>query len=92
MKGLGRVLISPALHEDIDDEAVLVHRPPQPMPSAVDLQGYFVQVQLVARSAATPTQLLCEHRAELAHPLADRLIGHGHAPFCQQLLYIPQAQ
>src|SRR5207245_8028066 len=72
-EGLGRVLILPALHEDIDDEAVLVHRPPQPMPSAVDLQGYFVQVQLVVRPAATPPQLLCEHRTEPAHPLADRL-------------------
>ena len=27
-ESLVRVLISPALHQDIDDEAVLVHRPP----------------------------------------------------------------
>src|SRR5207302_9761062 len=91
-EGLGRVLISPALHEDIDDEAVLVHRPPQPMPSAVDLQRYFVQVQLVARPTATPAQLLCEHRTEPAHPLADRLVRHRHAPVRQELLHVPQAE
>src|SRR5207249_10093563 len=72
-EGFGRVLIPPALHEDVDNEAVLVHRSPQPAPSTVDLQRYFVKVQLVATSAATPAQLLREHRAEPAHPLADRL-------------------
>src|SRR5713226_4458198 len=61
-EGLGRMLIPPALHEDVDDEAVLVYRPPQPVPTAVDLQSYFVQVQLVARAAATPPQVPREHR------------------------------
>jgi len=72
------VLISPALHQDVDDEAVLVYGPPEPIPPAVDLQRYFVQMQLVAGPAATPPQLVCEHRAELAHPLADRLVAHNH--------------
>jgi hypothetical protein len=91
-ESFGHVLIPPALHEDVDDEAVLVHRPPQPVSLAIDLQRDFVQVQLIARPTATPSQLLCEHRAELAHPLADRLIAHRHPPFCQQLLHIPQAE
>src|ERR1043165_1240553 len=61
-------------------------------PLAVDLERHFVQMQLVAWSAPTPTQLLCEQRAELAHPLADRLIGDRHAPFRQEFLHIPQAE
>ena len=91
-EGFGRVLIPPALHENVDNEAVLVHRPPQPVPPAVDLQRYFVQVQLVARAASTPPQVSREYRAERAHPLADCLIGHRHAPFRQELLHVPQAE
>src|SRR6266567_5793567 len=68
--GFGRALIAPALHQDVDDEAVLINCAPQPVPSAVDLQRYFVQMQLVARPATMPPQLLGEHWTELAHPLA----------------------
>ncbi len=91
-EGFRSVLIPAVLYEDVDDEAVLVHSPPQPVPPAVDLQRDFVQVQLVARATATPPQLLRVYRAKRAHPLADRLVGHRHAPFCQELLYIPQAE
>src|SRR4030088_2049266 len=56
-EGFGCMLIPPALYEDVDNEAVLVYRTPQPVPPAVDLQRYFVQVQFVARAAATSPQV-----------------------------------
>src|SRR5215470_5648326 len=53
---LGRLLITPPLDEDIEDGVVLNHRAPQVMALTVDGQKHFIQVPLISRLRATPTQ------------------------------------
>jgi hypothetical protein len=43
------LLVAPALHENVQDGNVLIHRPPQIMPFFVDYENDFVQVPLVTR-------------------------------------------
>ena len=43
---LGRFLVSAALHEDIQDVAILVHCSPEVMEASVDLYEHFIQVVL----------------------------------------------
>lgn len=45
---LGRVLVPPALHENIQDVAVLIHRPPQIVTFAVNSEKDLIQMPLVA--------------------------------------------
>ena len=72
MKASAALLIPSALYENVDDKAVLVHRPPQPVPSAVDLQRYFVQADL--RRALEQHEFVVHYQPVLA--LADeRIIG-----------------
>jgi hypothetical protein len=53
-------LISPALDENIQHMAVLVHGAPEVMPLTVDRQKHLVEVPLVAPPRAPATQLTCK--------------------------------
>src|SRR5262249_32486547 len=46
---LGRVLVAPALHQNIQDVVVLIHSPPQVMPLTMDREKHLIQVPRVAR-------------------------------------------
>jgi hypothetical protein len=59
--------------------AVLVHRAPEVVGLAVDLDEYLVEVPFVARSGPAPRQPVGECLAELGAPLPDRLVG-DHDP------------
>src|SRR5215212_2911518 len=49
-QALGGLLVAPALDENVEHEAILVHCAPEPVPLAPDRQAHFVQVPLVARA------------------------------------------
>ena len=50
-QALGRFGIAAALHENVQDEAVLIHGAPQPVLLAPDLDDYLIEVALVAKLA-----------------------------------------
>ena len=49
---LRRFLVPPSLHQDIEDIAVLIHRPPEVMSFAMNSEEDLVQVPFVARPGA----------------------------------------
>ena len=52
-KAFGRLLITPRLDQDVQNDAALIDRPPQPVAFAADLQRHFVQVPLIARPCSS---------------------------------------
>src|SRR5262249_228633 len=79
------------LHQDVEDQALLVHRPPQPVPLPLDLQHHLVQMPLVTWSGAPPTQPVSEGLAELPAPPADRLVADRDPPLREDLLRVAVA-
>src|SRR5215831_18444260 len=49
------LFIAPALHQNIEDIVVLVHRPPQVMPLTMNGEKHLIQVPLVTWLRATAT-------------------------------------
>jgi hypothetical protein len=89
---LGGICVPPILHQDVEHDAVLVHRTPEIVQLTVDPDEHLIQVPDVAWSWPAPAEPLGELRPELSAPSADALVGHKHAPFGQDQLDIPQAQ
>jgi hypothetical protein len=78
------------LHEDVDDEAMLVYRPRRPVPPADDLQSDFVHVQLVTGRRQPRRRSRPNTGPNVrTHWLISSWVT---TPFCQKLLYIPQAE
>ena len=89
---LRRLLVPPALHEDIEDITVLVDGPPQIVALAMDGQKDLIQVPLVSRSGTPTAQLIGIGLPELSAPIAHRFIGQDDATCGHQLFDIPVAQ
>ncbi len=89
---LGSGLIAPGLHQDIEHGAVLVDGAPQIVLRAVDLDEDLVEMPLVAGPWPLPPERIGVALAELAAPLADRLVAQDHAPLGQELLHVAIAQ
>src|ERR1700730_8548724 len=81
-----------ALDQDIKNEALLVHRTPEPMPLPGDADDDLIEVPLVATARRSPTDAAGEFPAEFQAPLPDRLVGHRDAAGGQHLLEHAQAQ
>jgi hypothetical protein len=88
-----RVLfIAPALHQNIEDIVVLVHRPPQVMPLTMNGEKHLIQVPLVTWLRATATQPIGVVLPKFPTPFADRFVGHDDAAFEQEFLHVAVAQ
>jgi hypothetical protein len=70
----------------------LIYCPPQIVMLTLDCQKHLIQVPLIAGPRTAATELIGVLLTELATPLANRLIRHGHATFTQELFHIPDAQ
>jgi hypothetical protein len=88
----GRLLPSPLLYQDIRHVAVLVHRPPEIMPFAVDREKDFIQMPLVARARSATTELVGIGLAELPAPVPHGFVGQGDPACSHQLLGVPIAE
>ena len=86
------VFVSPPLHENIQDVAVLIDRPLQVVALAMDGQKDLIQVPFVAWSGTPAAQLVGIGPPKLPAPVAYRLIRQNDATFRHQLLDIPVAQ
>src|SRR6201981_1702997 len=91
-QALGGLLVATALHEDVENEPLLVDRAPEPMLLANDGDNDFIQVPLVAALGRAPTNAVGELAAKFQTPLPDRLIGHRDAASRQHLLNHAKAE
>jgi hypothetical protein len=89
---LGRGFVTATLHQDIEHVPVLIHRPPEVVPVAVDAEKDFVQMPCVTRAGASTTQLIRICLAKLATPLADGFVRDVDPACEQQLLHVTVAQ
>ena len=76
--------IPTVLHQDVEHDAVLVHRAPEIVQLAVDLQEHLIKVPGVARLRSALTELAGEVGAELEAPLSDALVADDDAPLGEE--------
>jgi hypothetical protein len=91
-ESLRRLLVPPALHQDIEDMAVLIDGPPQIMPRAINREEHPVQVPLVAGSGTPAPELIGIGLPELQASLPNGLRGHDNPTGEQELFHIAVAQ
>ena len=70
-KVLGGLGIAVSLEQDIEHEAVLADRPPQPMSDPVHTGANLVQKPPITPTGFPVTQAICEEWAELDGPFAE---------------------
>jgi hypothetical protein len=80
------------LYENIQDVAILIDRPLQIMPFAVDVEKDFIEVPFITRSRAPAAELMGIRLPKFSTPRPHRLIGEDDAAFGHQLFNISVAQ
>ena len=88
----GRGLVPPALDQDVQHLAFVVHRSPEVHPLAGDAHRHLIEVPARARPCAALPKAPGDGRAELQHPAPDRLVGDVEPSFGQQVLDIAEAE
>ena len=91
-QSFSRFLVPPALHQDIEHEAISIHRAPEVMVLAGDGEDDLVEMPLVAPARFTATQVVGDVPTEFQAPLADRFVADRNATGHQHLFNHPQAQ
>src|SRR4051794_14143081 len=91
-QALGGALITPALDQYVEYEAVLVDRAPQPVLLAGNFEGDLIQMPFVSGTGQTPPDLVGDVLAELERPLPHALMAHDDAARGQHLLDHAQAE
>src|SRR4030095_15099167 len=84
--------VAAALHQDIEHSPVLIHRPPEIVPFAVDRQEDLIQMPLVTGSGTPAAKLIRILLPKLAAPLADGFVHHTDRMRKEQLFHIPVAK
>jgi len=69
----GRLCVSPRLNEDVEHDAVLIHRTPKAMLHTLYSDEHFIEVPLVAGSWPTASQAARERLAKFLAPAPDGL-------------------
>lgn len=86
------MFIGPALHQDINRVAILIHRPPQILPFPLDDHKDFVDVPGIAQASLPFFEFVSIARTKLLTPLANSFIGDGDPSFGKKLFHFPEAQ
>src|SRR5439155_23158969 len=86
-KPLGSLLVAAALDQDIEHDAGLVDRSPQPMLHPGNLEHDLIQMPLVANPRKATTDLIGELLAEFARPLPHGFVADDDAAGSEQLLH-----
>ncbi|WP_240154510.1 MULTISPECIES: hypothetical protein [unclassified Burkholderia] len=89
---LGRRGIAPALHQDIQHGAVLIHGPPQPVHFAADRYHRLVEMPLVASRSCRCANTPGNDQAEFRRLAAGRFVREHDAADRQHFLDHPQVQ
>src|SRR5215203_3944961 len=78
-QALGGALITPALDQHVEHDAVLIDRTPQPVLLAGDLYRNLIQMPFVSGRRQPPPDLVGECLAELERPLPHTLVADDDA-------------
>jgi hypothetical protein len=84
--------VSAALHEDIQNCAVMIHRPPQIVRFPIDVQEDLIEVPRIAGLSSAPTELVGILLTEFQAPLSHGFVAHDDATFRQQFLHVTVAE
>ena len=79
------------LHKDIEDNAVLIHRSPEVVSDAVDLQENFIQMPFITSSSTSSPEAIGIFLTEFVAPAPDRFVANHHTTCGHHLFYIPKA-
>ena len=71
--------VSSTLHQNIENEAMLVDRAPKPVGLARDRDDDFIQMPFVAARRSTLADLVGKRATEFVRPLAHRLVAHANS-------------
>src|SRR5271166_5714028 len=91
-QAFGGLLVAPALHEDIENKALLVDRAPEPVLRAGGDDNDLVEAPFVAPAWGSLSDAIGEFAAEFQSPLPDRLMCDRDGPSRQHLLDHAKAQ
>src|SRR5215510_2011232 len=91
-KLLRRVLIAPALHQNVEHVIVLIHGAPQVMALTIDRPKHLIQVPFVTWLGASTLQLIGVVLPKLQTPLADGFMGDVDAALKQEFLHVAVTQ
>src|SRR5437764_6631964 len=91
-KLLCRGRIPTILHENVEHDPVLVHRPPEIVQHAVDPDEHLIKVPGVSGPGPPPSEPSGELRTKFPAPVPDALVGHDHAALGQDQLDVPQTE
>ena len=91
-EALCRRAIAAALHQDVEDHAVLIHGAPEIARLALDADEDLIEVPLVTGPRPAATEIVGEGRAGLQAPATDAPVRDDDAALGQQQFNIPQAR
>ena len=80
------------MYQQIQDFALAVDRPPQPLVLAVDRENHLVEMPLIARLLSLGAQVPRKLSPELQDPASDRLVRNVQAAFGQEFLDVAVAE
>jgi hypothetical protein len=91
-KCLRRLLMAPALPDDIENVVVLIDSPPQVIACTVEGQKHLIEEPFVTRLGPTASELVGIVLSELLTPSATSFMRDDHAAFEQQFLNVAVTQ
>lgn len=92
-QALGRLGITAALQQHLQNETVLIHRAPEPVLLATDRNDGLIEMPLVAEPTnLTAADLVGEGPPEFLRPQPDRLMRDNDSTGSQQVLDHSQAE
>ena len=87
-----RAAVSSTLNQNVEHEAVLIYRTPQPIWLSGDRNDDFIEMPFVAPRRSPVADLIGKGIAELHRPLTYGLVAHGNATLRDHLLDHAKAQ
>jgi len=91
-EALRSVRIPVLLEENVERGTVLVHRSPEPVLLAADLQRHLIRMPGATPSTPVPAWFLGIAAAELGDPAAHAFVAGADTTLRQHLLQIPEAE
>lgn len=88
----GRLGGAPGLDEEIQNLALIVNCPPEPMFAATDIDGHLIQMPARTWLRAALAQVARDKAPELQEPAPNRLVRDVDAAFGEHFLNVPERQ
>ena len=87
-----RCRIAPALKDFVQNDPMLVNRPPQPELTVFDRDNDFIQMPDIAGLRLSAAQSARNGWPEFCNPSTDGFVGNVDTPFQKYFLHIAKAQ